>query len=227
MDSDLEPTIVIDETKALVLKKRDHLYMQTTPALYLGEEIENVVHFQKGDDNCYMYSQGTDGALGFLGLLPIQRGASLIYPVSEDLSKYLVEMTLRIEKKNGEGFGSANGQYLELWMNYNTPLCIALRIEREVCSDKGCFISLREYRDNVNTLFGEKIFSNVFRKTCIIRAKYDNGELVFQIENGEKSVELVYKTPMINSSFMLRHTGTVGIGNRFVIQKIMLSYQKK
>lgn len=222
---DVASRVCFADTSILQLKNKNHLFMQNIEAKYLGDEVLGFVRFEQGSDECFTYMSGTDNALNKYGLVPTVRGAGLIYPVADSVSEYKVSMLLYPEKKSGEGFGSANGQYLELWMNYSSGAGIALRIEREVCSDRGCMISIREYKGWTNHICSEKIFSTCFRGTCEISATYINKELMFKVENEEGKVELSYPLDKINTSFMLRHTGTVGVGNRFVLQKI--EYTKK
>lgn len=221
-NSDIVKEIDFNNLRIHSLADYNHLYMKTIDALYLGEEIDNVVYFQKGCNQCFNFEEGTDGAIGHLGLVPVQRGAALVYPINKEISGYEVTFSLQVEKKSGEGFGSANGQYLELWMDYKENSGVAIRIEREVSSDKGCFISLRKYDSYINTRISDKIFSNVYRGACIIKASFSNGLLTFAIMNNDNTVNLSYKIDKINTAFMLRHTGTIGIGNRFVIENIKI-----
>lgn len=71
------------------------------------------------DDPPFTYACGTDGAKRIKGLLYTGREACLIYPIAERLRELTLEIDLAVEKSGGEGFGSANGQYLELFVNYN------------------------------------------------------------------------------------------------------------
>ena len=130
-----------------------------------------------------------------------------------------LDIDLAVEKSSGEGFGSANGQYLELFVNYDheTQSGTALRLEREACAGHGVFMSVREYSNGVNRIAGEKIFTQLYKTYCRLSVRYAEGQLEFKLSHNGTEDSLKTVCGEFTSAFMLRSSGTTGVGNRFLI----------
>ncbi|MBQ3253576.1 MAG: hypothetical protein IJA65_03380, partial [Acholeplasmatales bacterium] len=227
-NNDINNEIIIDDLKGYELKSHNHLYMKHIKPLYLGDECPNFVKFDINNNELpFTYSVGTDNAKGIKGLLYTSRGAGLIYPIKDIVNSLNLDFLLGVEKASGEGFGSANGQYLELFMNYddNTLSGIALRLERQASTDKGVFMSIRKYVNGVNHIIGNKILTKKYLTDCHIIANYANNILTFKLELYDNADSLSINLENLSSSFMIRSTGTIGVGNRFLIRKIKHRYE--
>lgn len=218
-EDDVSTAIKIDDLCCYSLSDKDHFYMDKSVFTYKGDEVPNFVRFDDTGDQPFTYTYGTDGAKGTRGLLYTGRGACFIYPIAEVLQGLTLDIDLAVEKSSGEGFGSANGQYLELFVNYDheTQSGTALRLEREACSGHGVFMSVREYSNGVNRTAGEKIFTQLYKTYCRLSVRYSEGQLEFKLSHNGAEDLLKTVCGECMSSFMLRSSGTTGVGNRFLI----------
>lgn len=216
---DVSADIKIDDLRGYSLCDKDHFYMDKSEFSYQGDEIADFVRFDISDDQPFTYTCGTDGAKGVQGLLYTGRGACFVYPIEEDLRGFALDVDLAVEKSSGEGFGSANGQYLELFVNYDrkTQSGTALRLEREVSASHGVFMSVREYDQGVNRIIGEKIFTRLYKTYCRLSVKYADGWLEFKLSHNGAEDVLKAVCGRCTSAFMVRSSGTTGVGNRFLI----------
>ena len=128
---------------------------------------------------------------------------------------------------DSKGFGSANGQYLELYINYDiaTHSGIAIRLERAASTTKAVEMSIREYINGYNKKISDKLLTKNYLTDCHLQAIYKNNELKFILSFKDNIDELSINIDNINSMFMLRSTGTVGIGNRFLIKSLKYKYK--
>ncbi len=226
-NNDIKNELIIDSFKGYELNSTNHLYMKHIQPLYLGDECPNFVRFNINENELpFIYSYGTDNAKGIEGLLYNSRGASLIYPIKKKVNSFELDLNLAVEKSSGEGFGSANGQYLELYINYdiNTHSGIAVRLEREASTTKAVEMSIREYINGYNKKISDKLLTKNYLTDCHLQAIYKNNELKFILSFKDNIDELSISIDNINSMFMLRSTGTVGIGNRFLIKSLKYKF---
>lgn len=122
----------------------------------------------------WVYVLGTvDGAKGVLGLRTNTQGARLLYQPSGSYSDMSISLYLTPEKIAGQGFGSANSQYLEIYLKWDpvTSSGYALRFQRLTKDKDGNTInsagnstrvSMIEYVNGVRT-----IFSNCYTESSV------------------------------------------------------------
>lgn len=216
---DVSANIKMDDLRCYSLSDKKHFHMDKSVFAYKGDETPNFVRFDDTDDRPFTYTYGTDGAKGIRGLLYTGRGGCFIYPIAEALHEFTLDIDLAVEKSSGEGFGSANGQYLELFVNYDheTQSGIALRLEREATTDRGVFMSVREYDNGVNRTISEKVFTRLYKTYCRLSVRYADSELEFKLSHNGAGDSLRVACRECTSAFMLRSSGTTGVGNRFLI----------
>ncbi len=220
--SDVSTDIIMDDLRCYDLGEQNHFYMDKSEFTYKGDEVSDFVKFDFTDSRPFTYTYGTDGAKGIQGLLYTGRGACLIYPIAEWLHGLELDIDFAVEKTAGSGFGSANGQFLELFMNYNheTQSGIALRIEREASAADGVYLSVRSYENGVNRIVGGKKFTRRYRTYCRLSAKWEGQQMEFALSHkGEKDSFKVGCRECV-SSFMVRSSGSEGVGNRFLILRL-------
>lgn len=133
----------------------------------------------------WRYGESINGAVG-LGLYQIQKGARLLYtPTAE--RKGDMEITLNCDpaKTAGQGFGSATGQYMDLYIQFDTKTLTgyALRIERTTKHSNAVDFSLVRYDKGVVTPLTEPISSPCFRTDCTIRLQAIGDQLTAHIES--------------------------------------------
>ena len=217
--SDVSDRIKIEDLRCYNLNDQMHFHTDKSVFAYKGDETPNFVRFDDTDDQPFTYAYGTDGAKGIKGLLYTGRGGCFVYPIKESVHGMLLDIDLAVEKISGEGFGSANGQYLELFVNYDheTQSGTALRLEREATNNKGVFMSVRKYDNGVNRTVSEKIFTRLYKTYCRISVSYTDYELEFRLSHNDTSDLLKIACNECVSPFMLRSSGTTGVGNRFLI----------
>ncbi len=222
---DVGSGLEISDFRGYFLTDPEHLHMGKSDFAYLGEEVPNVVRFVHAGEAPFTYAYGADGAAGVRGLLYTGRGGCIVNPTAEPVKTLSLEIDLAVEKSTGEGFGSANGQYLELIMG-NLERGIALRLEREASSDRGVFMSARRYLGGVNELIGEKIFTENYKTYCTLSADFDGKSLAFCIEHDGDVDTVTVPCESLTTEFMLRSSGTVGVGNRFLLMGLRLVTSK-
>ena len=222
---DVGSGLEISDFRGYTLIDTKHLHMGKSDFAYLGEEVPNVVRFVHTGDAPFTYAYGTDGAAGVRGLLYTGRGGCIVNPIAEPVKKLTLEIDLAVEKSTGEGFGSANGQYLELIMG-DLERGIALRLEREASSDGGVFMSVRRYSGGVNELAGEKIFTENYKTYCTFSAEFDGTSLIFRLAHDGDVDTVTVPCGSLTTEFTLRSSGTVGVGNRFLLMGLRLISSK-
>lgn len=216
---DVSADLRMDDLRCYSLSDRNHFYTDKSVFAYKGDEVPNFVRFEETDDRPFTYAYGTDGAKGVRGLLYTGRGACFVYPIREALRGLLLDIDLAVEKSSGEGFGSANGQYLELFADYDqeTQSGIALRLEREASTAHGVYLSVREYDHGVNRIISGKVFTQLYKTYCRLSVRYADHELEFRLSHKDACDSLKLAYGECTSSFMLRSSGTTGVGNRFLV----------
>ena len=84
------------------------------------------------DKDYWIYGPGMNGSHG-TGLLQDQKGARLLYtPLDGSYGDMAITLNVDASKTAGQGFGSATGQYLDLYIKFDTRTLTgyALRIIR-------------------------------------------------------------------------------------------------
>ena len=209
---------------------------------YLGCETEHVAQWDAGaPSGAFVYGEGRDGARYCHGLITSQRGCALRYLPVTLPSAVRAEVCIAPEKYMADGFGSANGQFLEIGIPFDpvSHTGYALRIERMPHCEKQCTFSIRHYENGTGTLVTVPVDSQNYLSECHITSIYDTAaqQLEFRIWSSGKikpnftASPVVFKIPasltLHQWGLEIHHTGTVPLGNRSVIENlsITLDYQ--
>ncbi|MDR2917674.1 MAG: hypothetical protein LBV74_23020 [Tannerella sp.] len=179
-------------------------------------------------EDSWIYGPGIDGASGKMGLLQAARGARLRY--TPPVGKYgdmTINLSLSPCKTAGQGFGSATGQYLDIFIKFDTKTLTgyALRIIRTTKYDRAVDFILMKYDNGVTTEITEPVSSTCYRSECmvtlevkgkILTAKaYTTAEADNRVSDPELKQTVELKAEIKPSSFGglgFQHTGTVGAG---------------
>jgi hypothetical protein len=173
----------------------------------------------------WYYGAAQDAAVG-QGLVQWTRGARLFYtPVRESCRVMRVTAIVDPCKSGGQGFGSATGQYMELYVGYDptTLTGYGLRIERTPEYDKAVVFTLMRYDHGVATPLCAPQASSCYRTSCTLRLTLGGGTLKATAETSAEAVpERTGVSPTVlleaaagspeGCAMGLQHTGTTGAG---------------
>ncbi len=174
----------------------------------------------------WTYGGGINGACGD-GLLQVRQGARMLYTPLEGTYR---NMTLTVElapaKTAGQGFGSATGQYMDVYIKFDsrTLTGYALRIVRTTKYSDAVDFLLVKYTDGRVEPLGEAVSSTCYRTPCTVTLKAEAGKLTAHAETAappspaadsalKPSVDLVAEID--GNEFGgtgIQHTGTCGEG---------------
>lgn len=132
----------------------------------------------------WTYGQGFNGATG-TGLLQAQRGARLLYtPVDKSHGDMSVTLCVAPTKTAGQGFGSATGQYMDVYIKTDTRTMTgyALRIERTPKHAKAVDFSLVRYDHGHVTPITEPVSATCYRTKCTIKLDISGRKFTANIE---------------------------------------------
>ncbi len=127
----------------------------------------------------WYYGRGTDGATG-VGLVQATRGARAFYlPATDASSRQQLAVVLQPCKTAGQGFGSATGQYLDIYIGFDpaTLSGYGLRIERTPDYDKAVVFSLVRYDNGRVSPLTTPVASSCYRSDCVVNLSLENGVL--------------------------------------------------
>jgi hypothetical protein len=173
----------------------------------------------------WYYGAAQDAAVG-QGLVQQTRGARLLYtPTRNSCSGMRLTMIVDPCKSGGQGFGSATGQYMELYIAYDAAnqSGYGLRIERTPEYDHAVLFRLMKYEHGVATSLGVEQASSCYRTSCTIKLTLDRGTLSatatttaeLSSSDAEIQPEVHLQTtvpPLSSPGFGVQHTGTTGAG---------------
>lgn len=176
----------------------------------------------------WTYGNGMDAAARSTGLVQTSRGARMFYTPMRGSCKSM-HVTLEVDpcKGAGQGFGSATGQYMDVYvmMDPATLTGYALRIERTPEHDRAVTFTLVKYDGGKVTPISEPAVSRCYRPTCIIDVDVTDGQLTATarrqptdtdeddgaIVENDGTVRLsATVTPLPYPSLGLQHTGSTG-----------------
>lgn len=173
----------------------------------------------------WYYGKSTDGATG-VGLVQRTRGARMFYtPALAESGDMVATLVVEPAKSAGQGFGSATGQYMDIYIKFDpvTLTGYGLRIERTPDYDKAVVFTLMRYDNGVATPVSKPQASSCYRTPCTIEVAYRKGHLTAKASteadlSGEPrrkdiSRDVALITPLPDnkqSAFGIQHTGTTG-----------------
>lgn len=140
----------------------------------------------------WYYGNGVDGAAKSTGLMQGARGARLLYtPLEGDYGDMSVTLDVDPCKTAGQGFGSATGQYMDVYIKFDTSTLTgyALRIVRTVKNDKAVDFMLMRYDRGKAVPISEPVSAICYRKGCRISLSATGGMLCADVVNPELTVE--------------------------------------
>ncbi|MDE6116517.1 MAG: hypothetical protein K2G33_03310 [Duncaniella sp.] len=172
----------------------------------------------------WSYGEGVDGAAGVHGLTQSSRGARLMYtPPASSYGDMEVNLTANPCKSAGQGFGSATGQYMDIYIKFDpsTLTGYALRIIRTPKNDKAVDFLLMRYDNGTATPICEPVSAVCYRRGCKINLSADGDRLTATVSSDNtpephrpelaKSVRLTAAiSPNTFGGTGIQHTGSTG-----------------
>lgn len=136
------------------------------------------------DKDYWVYGPGINGAHG-TGLLQDQKGARMLYTPLDGMYQDM-EITLKVDpsKTAGQGFGSATGQYMDIYIKFDTHTLTgyALRIVRTTKYSNAVDFLLMKYENGRAEAITAPVSSTCYRTDCTITLKAENGRLTAHAE---------------------------------------------
>lgn len=226
----------------LQARQKGDFFIDAYRPLYQGDETAHVAKWEAGAPaGAWTYGRGRDGAKGCWGLTATARGAALIYCKGLYRGPVKVTAVFCPDKDTGEGFGSANGQFTEVLIKYNseTRTGYGLRIERVPEFANGCAFSLRRYENGTNRCLTKPVLSSAYMPSCTVVLEAANGMLNALVCTDwepqpamAKRKKILHRVklsaPYEENGFgdvEIHHTGTVPIGNRTTVAKLVIEYK--
>ncbi|WP_278409929.1 hypothetical protein [Phocaeicola coprocola] len=130
----------------------------------------------------WIYGSGINGAIG-TGLLQNTKGARMLYtPLIDKYGDMKVIWYVDPSKTEGQGFGSATGQYLDLYIKFDTQTLsgYGLRIIRTTKYSNAVDFVLMKYTNGKSEAICEPVSSTCYRTNCTISLKVSGNELIAQ-----------------------------------------------
>jgi len=197
-----------------------------------------------------------DGAVGVAGLVTAAQGARLLYQPRGAYADMALTLALTPEKVAGQGFGSATGQYLEVYIKWDslTRSGYALRLQRLASdplddnqpitsSGNSVRVSMLEVVNGVRTLLpGAAVESSVFMPGAVLRFELAGDLLSARVTTRSPQtrtqagyrlpheVRFSAKLPRAASGaggFGVQFTGTASAGNRTLLERLEVRLQPR
>lgn len=169
------------------------------------------------------YGTGINGCKGE-GLLQDAQGARMVYtPLPANYGNMSLELWCDPSKTAGQGFSSALGQYMDLYIKYDTRARsgYGLRIIRTTKYANAVDFILMRYDNEKATPLTEALSTTCFRTGCTIQLAYEDGQLMATATTTTpqpdsplaKKVKLSANVPHNTfGGIGIQHTGTTGEG---------------
>lgn len=177
------------------------------------------------DKDYWVYGPGMNGSHG-TGLLQDQKGARLLYtPLDGSYGDMKIVLNVDASKTAGQGFGSATGQYLDLYIKFDTRTLTgyALRIIRTTKYSNAVDFILMKYENGKTEAISPPVSSTCYRTDCTITLNVTGSKLTAHAEtttplpapmtdpNLKLSVDLEADiTPNTFGGTGIQHTGSCG-----------------
>ena len=137
---------------------------------YKPDDISQYNWTVRSDAPVWAFGEGEDGADGCFGLVPMVRGARMMYTGRDGEAYQGQRLSLSLDpcKEMGQGFGSATGQYLDICIKFDTRTLTGygLRFIRTPNHHNAVEVWLVEYRCGQITPITESQTCYLFRRGC-------------------------------------------------------------
>ncbi|MDR0988344.1 MAG: hypothetical protein LBM06_02640 [Prevotellaceae bacterium] len=182
-------------------------------------------HWEAEPTQSWYYGRGLDGAAHAMGLMQAKKGARLLYtPVSDDCQAMRITLQVDPCKSAGQGFGSATGQYMDIYIKMDTRTLTGygLRIIRTTKYANAVDFQLMHYVNGRSTPLSAPVSATCYRSECTITLAIEGNRFTAHAQTSgaqptvlEKglvpSVDLAADiTPNSFGGLGVQHTGSTG-----------------
>lgn len=186
----------------------------------------------------WAYGMGEVETAGRQGLYTLGRGARMLYSQQGDYEDMTLSLNLSPQKAAGQGFGSATGQYLDIYTKFDTQTLTGygIRIERTPAYGNAVLFSLYKYENGVGIPLGPHQYTSAFLPGCQIKLAVKGNRLAAQMstsspqQQSQKEAGLSHEVNLSSEikpgnygGFGVQHTGTTGAG-RLLFEELTVSY---
>ena len=183
-------------------------------------------NWRANSKNAWFYGSAQGGAKG-TGFLQGQKGARLLYtPVEGSYGNMEVNIVADPCKTAGQGFGSATGQYMDIYIKFDTKSLsgYGLRIVRTPKYANAVDFVLMEYNKGLSREISDAISATCYLTNCSIRLKAEAQLLKAEVSttspkpyNSDPNLphEVKLEAEISSNSFGgsgIQHTGSTGGG---------------
>ena len=208
-----------------------------------GNKPEDTAEYQwrvNLEQPYWMYGEGINGAVG-LGLLTIQQGARMRYtPMPAKYGDMSERWEIDPSKLAGQGFASARGQYLDLFIKFDTESLTgyALRIIRTTKYADAVDFLLVKYTNGHIQAISEPVSSYCFHTGTVVDMAIKGDTFTAHVEspwrpadpikdpNLHEKVDLSAKiTPNTFGGFGAQHTSTCAGESRMMFHSVKVQWQ--
>lgn len=178
----------------------------------------------------WRYGSSNNGCVG-TGLTQTAQGARMVYtPIHRDYGDMSMLLLVDPQKTAGQGFSSATGQYMDVFIKYDTEKMTGygLRIIRTTKFSNAVDFMLMRYDNGVASAVSEAVSSPCYRTGCQILLSFKDNVLQASVKTStpldsasQLPLEVNLKAKVSGNSFGgfgLQHTGTVGEGQTMLHQ---------
>ncbi len=195
-------------------------------------------NWQANSDKAWFYGTAEGGANGS-GFLQGQKGARLLYtPVEGSYQNMEVSLLADPCKTAGQGFGSATGQYMDIYIKFDSKSLsgYGLRIVRTPKYANAVDFVLMEYNNGISREISETVSSTCFLTNCSIRLATEGKLLKAEVStttakpyNSDPNLphEVKLEAEITENNFGgsgIQHTGSTG-GGATMLHKMDILYK--
>ncbi|MEJ6979650.1 hypothetical protein WG906_04265 [Pedobacter sp. P351] len=215
---------------------RDGFWMVNT---YRPKDLSKDFPWTPDGGAAWQYGWGSDATAGRQGFMTAGRGARLLYPQAGQYQNMSLVLQLSPHKAAGQGFGSATGQYLDVYIKFDpkTLSGYGLRIERTPMYGNGVRFTLYKFSDGLGTAISDHRYSSAFLPGCKIELSCRGNIFTARVttsspqQSGQKDAGLEHEVnlkaqvqPNSFGGFGVQHTGSTGGASRVMLEGLEARY---
>ncbi len=197
-------------------------------------DLSDKFPWEPANSEIWTYGMGSGGTFGKYGLMTTGRGARILYSQSGKYENMSLSLDLSPHKESGQGFGSATGQYVDVYIKFDpaTLTGYGLRIERTSDLAKEVKLSLMKFNNGIGIAIADPVNSSLFLPGCklklivkgsVLTALLSNTNVNHGGDKGDTSLSCpIERNPY--GGFGVQHTGTVSSGNRLMLESMTVEY---
>jgi|GEM_PF-37890 len=203
-------------------------------------DLSRDFEWEPGEGEGWTYGLGHGGTSDRYGLMTTGRGARLLYAKAGQFKDMVMHVNLSPHKASGQGFGSATGQYADIYIKFDakTLTGYGLRIQRTPLHGNGVRFMLYRFDGGIGKPISQPIESSAFSPGCSVELRLKGNVLTAHVktsspqQKSQKDSGLVHEVNLSANveandygGFGIQHTGSVSSGgNRLMLEKISVDY---